>query len=461
MISEEIGLNHCLEEGGIEVVETDLGEYLIQIRGETPSHIIAPAIHLTQEQVEADFRRLHTNLPKERMLAEPTQLVAEARQILREKFLAADVGITGANFLIAETGSSVIVTNEGNGDLTQSLPKVHIVLASIDKLVPTLEDTNTLIRLLARSATGQEISTYTTFSTGPRRAGDPDGPEACHVVILGQRPLGAARQRVPRGAALHPLRRLHEPLSGLRRHRRPCLRLGVSRPDRRGADAGAHRRAHGGAPAQRLHLLRALRGGVPDEDPAAGPDAAVAQCRVQRGRQLAVLPAGPEGVGGGGEAAAPLSCAGQDPDADARHDRAARGIVPLAAAGAAAGRGIATFPRRRGARSRRCGPTPRRECRDECAGPPRRRHLQDPQGAGDVRFGGAPGCRSGAASATPPAPLVPERAKGGRDGLRQLFRKFLEGQSATVIEVASADEVPKAIANYLRSTNLPLRVRAR
>jgi L-lactate dehydrogenase complex protein LldF len=184
MISEEIGLNAALEADGLEVAETDLGEYLIQIRGETPSHIIAPAIHLTQDQVEADFRRLHTQLPAGRQLVEPSQLVAEARQVLREKFLAADVGITGANFLIAETGSSVIVTNEGNGDLTQSLPKVHIVLASIEKMVPTLEDVNTLIRLLARSATGQEISTYTTFSTGPRRPGDPDGPEACHIVIL-------------------------------------------------------------------------------------------------------------------------------------------------------------------------------------------------------------------------------------------------------------------------------------
>jgi L-lactate dehydrogenase complex protein LldF len=184
MISEEIGLNACLEAAGIEVAETDLGEYLIQIRGETPSHIIAPAIHLTQAQVEADFRRLHTKLPADRQLIEPAQLVAEARQILRGKFLAADVGITGANFLIAETGSSVIVTNEGNGDLTQSLPKVHIALASIEKMVPTLEDVGTLIRLLARSATGQEISTYTTFSTGPRRTSDPDGPQACHIVIL-------------------------------------------------------------------------------------------------------------------------------------------------------------------------------------------------------------------------------------------------------------------------------------
>jgi L-lactate dehydrogenase complex protein LldF len=104
--------------------------------------------------------------------------------VLRERFLEADVGITGANFMIAETGSTVIVTNEGNGDLTQSLPRVHIVIASIEKLVPTLEDVGTLLRLLARSATGQEISTYTTFSTGPRRKGDPDGPEACHIVIL-------------------------------------------------------------------------------------------------------------------------------------------------------------------------------------------------------------------------------------------------------------------------------------
>ncbi|HRD78545.1 MAG TPA: LutB/LldF family L-lactate oxidation iron-sulfur protein, partial [Hyphomicrobiaceae bacterium] len=184
MISEEIGLNAHLEATGIEVVETDLGEYLVQIRKETPSHIIAPAIHLTQDQVEADFRRLHTHLPKDRVLVEPHQLVGEAREVLRQKYLQAQVGITGANFLVAETGSSVIVTNEGNGDLTQSLAKVHVAIASIEKIVPTLEDVSTIVRLLARSATGQEISTYTTFSTGPRRPGDPDGPEQYHVVVL-------------------------------------------------------------------------------------------------------------------------------------------------------------------------------------------------------------------------------------------------------------------------------------
>jgi L-lactate dehydrogenase complex protein LldF len=184
MVSEEIGLNAHLEAAGIEVAETDLGEYLVQIRGETPSHIIAPAIHLTRDQIEADFRNRHTGLPRERSLKDPAQLVGEARQILREKFLTADVGITGANFLIAETGSTVIVTNEGNGDLTQSLARVHVVIASIEKVVPTLEDASAIIRLLARSATGQEISTYTTFSTGPRRPTDPDGPSACHVVVL-------------------------------------------------------------------------------------------------------------------------------------------------------------------------------------------------------------------------------------------------------------------------------------
>jgi L-lactate dehydrogenase complex protein LldF len=140
MISEELGINDHLEAHGIEPVETDLGEYILQLRRETPSHIIAPAFHLNREDWEADFRRLHTDLPADRVFAERRDILAEARTRLRERFLAADVGITGANFLIAETGSSVIVTNEGNGDLTQTLPRVHIALASIEKVVPTLED---------------------------------------------------------------------------------------------------------------------------------------------------------------------------------------------------------------------------------------------------------------------------------------------------------------------------------
>jgi L-lactate dehydrogenase complex protein LldF len=184
MVSEEIALNAHLQAAKIEVVETDLGEYIVQLRGEHPSHIIAPVIHLTKETIEADFRRAHPQLPHGRRLDQAAYLVAEARKVLREKFLAADIGITGANLLIAETGSSVIVTNEGNGDLTAALPRMHIVIASIEKIVPTLEDAMTILRLLARSATGQEITTYTTFTTGPRRDSDVDGPGAYHVVLL-------------------------------------------------------------------------------------------------------------------------------------------------------------------------------------------------------------------------------------------------------------------------------------
>jgi L-lactate dehydrogenase complex protein LldF len=184
MITEEIGLNECLEEAGIQPVETDLGEYIIQLRGEHPSHIIAPAVHLNKEQVEEDFRRVHAHLPPSRDLSEPSALLGEARRVLRAKYFDAEVGITGANFLVAETGTSVIVTNEGNGDLTQILPKVHIVMASIEKITPTLEDVSQILRVLARSATGQDMSVYTTFSTGPRRPEDPDGPEAYHVVLL-------------------------------------------------------------------------------------------------------------------------------------------------------------------------------------------------------------------------------------------------------------------------------------
>ncbi len=184
MISEELGINDFLEEHNITPVETDLGEYILQLRREPPSHIIGPAFHLNLEDWEESFRKCHTDLDPNRVFAERRDLLAEARGKLRERFIAADVGITGANFLIAETGSSVIVTNEGNGDLTQTLPRVHIVLASIEKAVPTLEDATSLLRLLARSATGQDFSVYTTFSTGARRAEDLDGPEEYHVVLL-------------------------------------------------------------------------------------------------------------------------------------------------------------------------------------------------------------------------------------------------------------------------------------
>jgi len=183
MISEECGINDHLEAHGIQPVETDLGEYIIQLRGEAPSHIIAPAIHVTLPEIEALFREKHAGLDPGRRLELDTML-AEARAVLREKYFSAEVGITGANMLIAETGQSVVVTNEGNGDLTQSLAGVHIVTASIEKIVPTLDDAATILRILARSASGQQSAVYNTFSAGPRRMADPDGPEEYHVVLL-------------------------------------------------------------------------------------------------------------------------------------------------------------------------------------------------------------------------------------------------------------------------------------
>ena len=269
MISEEIELNQHLEQNGIEPVETDLGEYLIQLRKERPSHIIAPAVHLTRDQVEADFRKAHTHLDPNRDLTEIPALVEEARAVLRQKYFAADVGVTGANFLVAETGTSIIVTNEGNGDLTQILPKVHIVIASIEKIVPTLEDASTILRVLARSATGQDFSNYTTLSTGPRRAGDPGRARRISRRHPRQWPLQRAGHRVPGHAALHPLRRLPQPLPGLSGGGRPRLWLGLSGPHRLGGDAGPRRHRECQAPAQRIDLLRPLRGSLPHAHSAA------------------------------------------------------------------------------------------------------------------------------------------------------------------------------------------------
>jgi L-lactate dehydrogenase complex protein LldF len=180
MVTEEIGLTAFLESHELEPVETDLGEYILQISGQPPSHIVGPVVHMSQDEISDLFARHHGG-PR---LDEAGELVAEARRVLRQRYLAADVGITGANFLVAETGSAITVTNEGNAELTQGLPKTHIVVTTLEKVVPTMEDAFTLLRLLARSATGQEFSTYTTVMTGPRRPGDLDGPESFHVVLL-------------------------------------------------------------------------------------------------------------------------------------------------------------------------------------------------------------------------------------------------------------------------------------
>jgi L-lactate dehydrogenase complex protein LldF len=184
MVSEEIGLNEALEADGLEVIETDAGEYIVQLAREAPSHIVMPTIHKTPDDIADLFHERHRVYGFNERARDAAEIIGQVRHIMREKYFAADVGITGANFLVAETGSNIIVTNEGNGDLSCTLARVHIVTAGIEKVVPTLNDASLLLRLLARSALGIDTTSYTTISTGPRRSGDVDGPEAYHVVLV-------------------------------------------------------------------------------------------------------------------------------------------------------------------------------------------------------------------------------------------------------------------------------------
>jgi L-lactate dehydrogenase complex protein LldF len=180
MVCEEIGLNEALAAVGVRVVETDLGEYIIQLAHEEPVHIIVPAI----EKTAGDVADLLSAVEGRPLAAELEPLVKAARRQLRQTFLSADVGITGVNFGVAETGSLCLVTNEGNGRLSSSLPRVHVAVMGIERLVPSLADLAVMLRLLPRSATGQALSVYTTLLTGPRRDGEVDGPEELHVVMV-------------------------------------------------------------------------------------------------------------------------------------------------------------------------------------------------------------------------------------------------------------------------------------
>ena len=181
MLGEEIGLPHALDEAGIERVETDLAEHIVQLGGDRPSHIVWPSMHRTREQVSAMFKRAH-RVPHSEETIEA--MVDSARRELRDKFLSADVAISGANFLIADTGATCTVTNEGNAELTTSPPRVHIVTAGIEKLVPSTAHAFAMLRLLVRSATGADVTQYTTFHCGPKQPGDHDGPEEFHIVLV-------------------------------------------------------------------------------------------------------------------------------------------------------------------------------------------------------------------------------------------------------------------------------------
>jgi L-lactate dehydrogenase complex protein LldF len=180
MTTEEIDLNERLEHHGLEPVETDLGEYIIQLRHERPYHIVAPALHLTRHDV-ADVFTEKLGIPHETVIEKQTMT---ARGLLREKFLAADIGISGANFLVADSGAVVLVENEGNARLTTTAPKIHIAVAGIEKIIPRAQDLGVFLKLLGRSATGQPLTVYTSFLSGPKRKGEIDGPDEFYLVLL-------------------------------------------------------------------------------------------------------------------------------------------------------------------------------------------------------------------------------------------------------------------------------------
>ena len=180
MVTEEIHLNHHLEENGIESIETDLGEYIQQLDGEPPYHIVTPAMHKSKEDVAKLFAEKLGTDP----LATPEQLTLTARQKLREKYTRAQVGITGANFIIADSGAISITENEGNGRLSCAWPRVHIVIAGIEKVIPSLTDLSLFLPLLATYGTGQRMTVYNSIISGPRQAGETDGPEAMYVILL-------------------------------------------------------------------------------------------------------------------------------------------------------------------------------------------------------------------------------------------------------------------------------------
>ena len=180
MVSEELALNPVLEAMGMEVWETDLGEYIIQLAEETPSHLVAPALHKSKEDVAELFTE-KLGIPYDEDIH---HMAATAREVLRDKFMEADLGISGANFVVAETGTLVIITNEGNGRLCTSAPRIHIGITGMEKVIPSLQDLPIFLRLLPQSATGQRITSYVSMITGPRRSDDEDGPEEFHLVLV-------------------------------------------------------------------------------------------------------------------------------------------------------------------------------------------------------------------------------------------------------------------------------------
>src|SRR5262249_23720755 len=260
MATEEIELNDALEAAGVKPVETDLGEYIIQLAHEKPSHIIAPAIHKTKGQVADLFSKELGG----RFEADPEVLTAVARKELRQKFLEADMGITGANFAVAETGTIVLVTNEGNGRMVTSLPRIHVAVMGMEKVIPTMTDLMVFLSILARSATGQKLSSYTTLVRGPRQPGEVEGPEELHLILMDngrtRQIAGTLREALyclRCGACLNVCPVYRQIGGGAR------LRLHVPRPhwDSPHGHAQGHRRGQGPGPC--VVSLWRLQGRVP------------------------------------------------------------------------------------------------------------------------------------------------------------------------------------------------------
>ena len=290
MVTQEIGLNEALEAAGIAAYETDLAELIVQLGHDKPSHILVPAIHRNRAEIREIFRREMGSwglAAPDDLTDEPRRLAMAARAHLRQKFLTAKVGISGANFGVAETGTLVVVESEGNGRMCLTLPETLITVMGIEKVVPTWRDLEVFLQLLPRSSTGERMNPYTSAWTGVtgrrrrrRTAGVP--PRAA-----GQRAhRDPRRRRRSRGAALHQVQRLHERLPGLRAHRRARLRVGLPRPDRRGAVAAADRRRGQRVAALRLVAVRRVLRRLPGAhrhpvDP--GPPARPARRGAARG----------------------------------------------------------------------------------------------------------------------------------------------------------------------------------
>ena len=279
MVSEEVDLNSHLEAAGMEVVETDLGEYIIQMEGETPSHIIVPAIHKNRRQVG----RLFADRLGVPYSDDPQVLTKIARKVLREKFLSADAGISGANFAAADSGSLVLFTNEGNGRMVTTVPPLHVAILSIEKMLPSLADLPTFIRLLAALRHGPDDHQLRLDHHRHPESGGCDRRQGAAHRPAGQRPLRDTRRRVPRDAQVHPLRRLHERLPGLPDRGRACLRLDLPRTDGDRPDDAADRDGEVASPGGRQHALRRMRRSVPGARPARRPDPQLRRRKVREG----------------------------------------------------------------------------------------------------------------------------------------------------------------------------------